>query len=279
MRLNDIYSNRKKTLKKMDEKRRLANVEVLSCRHCGAEIAKQVWQRELYVCEKCGKYMPVPARERVEQLVDEGSFRELFSLLKPYNPLNFEGYEQKLLENKEKTGLEDAFYAGIGRIYRRKVALGVLDSAFLMGSMGTVVGEKIARLTELARRKKLPLIIISASGGARMQEGLFSLMQMAKTSAAIEQFKQEGGLFISCLSNPTTGGVSASYASLGDIILAEPDALIGFAGPRVIEQTIGQTLPEGFQKSEFLLEHGMVDRVVPRQDLRRVLNGILRLHP
>lgn len=174
--------------------------------------------------------------------------------------------------------MQDAFLAGVGKIDNRKVAIGVLDGRFLMGSMGTAVGEKIVRLTEYAKKKNLPLIIFSASGGARMQEGLFSLMQMAKTAAAIEQFKQKGGLFISCLTNPTTGGVSASYASLGDIILAEPGALICFAGPRVIEQTIGQTLPEGFQRAEFLLEHGMIDCIVERKDFRDTLSSILQMH-
>ena len=174
--------------------------------------------------------------------------------------------------------MQDAFLAGVGRIRTIKVAIGVLDGRFLMGSMGTAVGEKIVRLTEYARKKKLPLIIFSASGGARMQEGLFSLMQMAKTASAIEQFKRKGGLFISCLTNPTTGGVSASYASLGDIMIAEPDALIGFAGPRVIEQTIGQKLPEGFQRSQFLLEHGMIDMIVERKRLKSTLSRLLKLH-
>ena len=167
---------------------------------------------------------------------------------------------------------------GIGQIEGEKAAVAVLDGTFFMGSMGTVVGEKIARLAETAQRKRLPLVIFSASGGARMQEGLFSLLQMAKTAGAVENFKDAGGLFISCLTHPTTGGVSASYASLGDILIAEPGALIGFAGPRVISQTIGQELPESFQRAEFLLEHGMLDMVVERQELRGVIARLLRMH-
>jgi acetyl-CoA carboxylase carboxyl transferase subunit beta len=174
--------------------------------------------------------------------------------------------------------MKDAFVSAIGKIDGRKALIGAFDTRFLMGSMGTVVGEKIARLASKANKDKLPLIIFSASGGARMQEGLFSLMQMAKTSAAITKFKDNGGLFISVLTNPTTGGVSASFASLGDIIIAEPNALICFAGPRVIKQTIGEELPEGFQRSEFLLEHGMIDMIVPKENMRDTLGKLLKLH-
>lgn len=218
------------------------------------------------------------ARARIDEICDRGSFKEINGKMKTNNPLEFPGYEEKLEINRKKTGQMDAIVTGIAAIDRQKVAIGVLNGRFLMGSMGTVVGEKIALLAEYAARKGLPLIIISVSGGARMQEGLFSLMQMAKTAAAIERFKASGGLFISCLTHPTTGGVSASFASLGDIILAEPGALICFAGPRVIEQTIGQKLPEGFQRSEFLLEHGMIDRIVPREKMRKELSLLLRLH-
>ena len=178
----------------------------------------------------------------------------------------------------EQTNMCDALVAGVGKIEGRKVAIGVLDSSFLMGSMGTVVGEKLTRIIEHAKERRLQLLIISASGGARMQEGLFSLMQMAKTSAAIERYKENGGLYISCLTHPTTGGVSASFATLGDIILAEPKALIGFAGPRVIQQTIGEILPEGFQRSEFLEEHGFVDQVIHRRNLKKEISHILYLH-
>ena len=222
--------------------------------------------------------MPMPPMERLELIGDSKSFREMHAGVRTKNPLNFPGYEKKLDGNRRKTGTEDAFVAGMMRIKDVKIAVGVLDSRFLMGSMGTVVGEKIALLAEYAGKKKMPLIIFSASGGARMQEGLFSLMQMAKTAAAIEKFKKNGGLFISCLTNPTTGGVSASFANLGDIILAERDALICFAGPRVIEQTIGEKLPEGVQHAEFLLEHGMLDMVVKRSEMQDVLYRLLVMH-
>lgn len=222
--------------------------------------------------------VPMSAMERIKIMIDDGSFKEMNGQMKTRDPLTFPGYERKLTENGMKSGLNDAIVTGTGKLKKIKVAIGVLDARFLMGSMGTVVGEKIMLLAEHAMKKKLPLIIFSASGGARMQEGLFSLMQMAKTSAAVETFKNAGGLFISCLTNPTTGGVSASYANLGDIIIAEPGALICFAGPRVIEQTIGQTLPEGFQRAEFLLEKGMLDMVVEREEMKDVIGRLLVMH-
>lgn len=278
MLLNDIFSQRKKMWDRMAQKRKRGQEKLKVCPKCKAEYYSGEWKENQYICPNCQAYMPVPAKERVAYLLDENSFKELFAQIITKDPLDFDGYEEKLQLNRRKTGMQDAFLAGVGKIDNRKVAIGVLDGRFLMGSMGTAVGEKIVRLTEYAKKKNLPLIIFSASGGARMQEGLFSLMQMAKTAAAIEQFKQKGGLFISCLTNPTTGGVSASYASLGDIILAEPGALICFAGPRVIEQTIGQTLPEGFQRAEFLLEHGMIDCIVERKDFRNTLSSILQMH-
>ena len=231
-----------------------------------------------WVCRNCGYYLSMAPMERIQMVCDEGSFREMNGDFTSEDPLHFPDYGKKLTALNNATGQTDAFVSGVCRIAGIKVALGVLDSRFLMGSMGTVVGEKILRLTEYAGRKKLPLIIFSASGGARMQEGLFSLMQMAKTAAAVDRFKQNGGLFLSFLTNPTTGGVSASFASLGDIILAEPDALICFAGPRVIQQTIGQTLPEGFQHAEFLLEHGMLDAIVEREKCRETLYKLLAWH-
>lgn len=215
---------------------------------------------------------------RIALISDDKSFRELYSQVKAGNPNGFPGYEKKLEANRIKTRQQDAVVTGTCRIGGVKTAVAVMDKRFFMGSMGVAVGEKITRLTEYAMKRKLPLIIFAASGGARMQEGLFSLMQMAKTTAAIEKFKDAGGLFISYLTNPTTGGVSASFASLGDIIIAEPDALICFAGPRVIEQTIGQKLPEGFQHSEFLLEHGMIDMIVDRNDMKETLAKILKMH-
>ncbi len=252
--------------------------EIVECPQCQEKMARACLATKNFICPECGHYYAVTARERIMLVCDEGSFKEMDAGLKTKNPIGFPGYRKKLDAMKQKTGLEDAAVTGIAKIEGEKVAIGVLDSAFLMGSMGSVVGEKITRLTETARRKNLPLVIFSASGGARMQEGLFSLMQMAKTAAAVETFKNKGGLFVSVLTNPTTGGVSASYASLGDIMIAEPNALICFAGPRVIAQTIGQELPEGFQRAEFLLEHGMLDMVVERQDLRAMLGRIIRLH-
>ena len=218
-----------------------------------------------------------PSR-RIALISDDKSFRELYAQVKTGNPNSFPGYEKKVEANRLKTGQQDAVVTGTCRIGGVKTAVAVMDKRFLMGSMGIAVGEKITRLTEYAMKRKLPLIIFAASGGARMQEGLFSLMQMAKTTAAIEKFKDAGGLFISYLTNPTTGGVSASFASLGDIIIAEPGALICFAGPRVIEQTIGQKLPEGFQRPEFLLDHGFLDGIVERGSMRDVLSLILKLH-
>ena len=218
-----------------------------------------------------------PSR-RIALISDDKSFRELYAQVKTGNPNSFPGYEKKVEANRLKTGQQDAVVTGTCRIGGVKTAVAVMDKRFLMGSMGIAVGEKITRLTEYAMKRKLPLIIFAASGGARMQEGLFSLMQMAKTTAAIEKFKDAGGLFISYLTNPTTGGVTASFAMLGDIILAEPKALIGFAGPRVIEQTIGQKLPEGFQRAEFQLEHGFVDMIVERENLKKTLYKILRAH-
>lgn len=252
--------------------------EVIDCPKCQEKMIRGVLAKKGFVCPVCGYYHKISAAERIEMICDAGSFKEMNRGLKTKNPIKFPEYRSRLELFRQQTGMNDAVMTGIGRIEGEKAAVAVLDSAFFMGSMGTVVGEKIARLAETAQRKRLPLVIFSASGGARMQEGLFSLLQMAKTAGAIETFKDAGGLFISCLTNPTTGGVSASYASLGDILIAEPGALIGFAGPRVIRQTIGQELPEGFQRAEFLLEHGMLDMVVERQELRGVIARLLRMH-
>ncbi|MFI3312682.1 MAG: acetyl-CoA carboxylase carboxyltransferase subunit beta, partial [Eubacteriales bacterium] len=205
-------------------------------------------------------------------------FKEVGEAIVATNPLDFPGYDEKVGNLQVKTGITEAIVTATGRIDNRNVAIAVLDSRFLMGSMGIAVGEKLTRLIELASQNRYPLIIFSASGGARMQEGIFSLMQMAKTSGALAKYGDKGLPYISVLTNPTTGGVTASFASLGDIMLAEPGALIGFAGPRVIEQTIGQKLPEGFQRSEFLEEHGFIDQVVPRKELRRTLSRLLSLH-
>ncbi|NBI11441.1 acetyl-CoA carboxylase carboxyltransferase subunit beta [Colidextribacter sp. OB.20] len=248
------------------------------CSACGEESPSLEWDRNLQVCPKCGFHAPIGAYYRLANILDPGSFQELEEKLSPADPLHFPDYPAKLAGLEEKTGLRDAAVAALGRIEGRKAVFAVLDSQFLMGSMGTAVGEKVTRAAEYAARKKLPLVIFSASGGARMQEGIFSLMQMAKTAAAIQRFQRGGGLYISCFTHPTTGGVTASFASLGDIMLAEPGALIGFAGPRVIEQTIKEQLPEGFQRAEYLLDHGSLDRIVPRKEWRAVLSQLMALH-
>ena len=278
MTIDDIFKQRKKRWNSLIRIRRNETVEECECPKCKQRETVDKVRANKWVCRNCGYYLSMAPMERIQMVCDEGSFREMNGDFTSEDPLHFPDYGKKLTALHNATGQTDAFVSGVCRIAGIKVALGVLDSRFLMGSMGTVVGEKILRLTEYAGRKKLPLIIFSASGGARMQEGLFSLMQMAKTAAAVDRFKQNGGLFISFLTNPTTGGVSASFASLGDIILAEPDALICFAGPRVIQQTIGQTLPEGFQHAEFLLEHGMLDAIVEREKCRETLYKLLALH-
>ncbi len=248
------------------------------CPKCGAAVARRELAQALYVCPRCGFHHHVGAYYRLSLVLDPGSFRELDEKLTSRDPLSFPGYAAKLAAAKNATGLSEAAVTAAGTIDGRRVAVGALDSRFFMGSMSAAVGEKMTRLIEYAGKNKLPLIIFSASGGARMQEGILSLMQMAKTAAALERFSRRGGLFISVLTDPTTGGVTASFASLGDVTLSEPGALIGFAGPRVIQQTIGQTLPEGFQRAEYLEDHGMIDAVVPRSELREVLSQLLTLH-
>lgn len=278
MNINEIFIQKRKGWNTLLTLRKSGKNRQCECPACHERTDVERLSDAMYICPSCRHYMSVPPKERIAMVADEGSFRELFGSFRSGNPLSFPGYEKKLSEQKKKTGQNEAFVCGTCRIDDHRIAIGVLDGRFLMGSMGSVVGEKVSRLAEYAAKHRLALVIFSASGGARMQEGLFSLMQMAKTSAAVERFKNSGGLYISCLTNPTTGGVSASFASLGDIIIAEPDALICFAGPRVIRQTIGQTLPEGFQHAEFLLEHGMIDLIVERRELRRVLCRILRIH-
>lgn len=252
--------------------------QFVECKQCGRRATRTIWTRSLYVCPNCGYHMPIGGYYRLSLVLDHGSFRELDADLPPQDVLRFPGYPEKLTAAQNKTGLREAAVTATGRIGGVACVAAVLDSRFFMGSMSTAVGEKITRAVEYAAAKRLPLVIFSASGGARMQEGIFSLMQMAKTSAALERFNRSGGLYVSVLTHPTTGGVTASFASLGDITLAEPGALIGFAGPRVIEQTIGEKLPDGFQRSEFQLEHGFVDQVVPRTELKEVLTRILQLH-
>ena len=242
------------------------------CPGCQETIFRKEAEKRLGVCPECDYHWYVPARTRIEQVLDEGTFEQWDADLRPTDPLQFvakEPYCERLVKEQHKTGLQDAAVVGNGMIRARRVAFGVTDSAFMMGSMGSVMGEKLTRTIERATDEKLPLIIISGSGGgARMHEGMLSLMQMAKVSAALARFDQAGGLFISVLTNPTMGGVAASFASLGDVVFAEPKALIGFAGPRTIKATIRIELPKGFQTSEFLLEHGFIDRIVRRQDLK-----------
>lgn len=248
------------------------------CNKCGGAIIAEDVKKDHYICPKCGGYFRVHARRRIEMVTDEGSFEEWDSDLQGGNPLEYKGYEEKLEKLQEKTGLSEAVITGKAKIDGRETAIGVCDGRFLMASMGEAVGEKIARAVERATEERLPVILFACSGGARMQEGIVSLMQMAKTSVALKHHSDAGLLYISILTDPTTGGVTASFAMLGDVILAEPKALIGFAGPRVIEQTIGQKLPEGFQRAEFLLEHGFLDAIVERPQMKAVLSKILALH-
>lgn len=252
--------------------------EIIECKGCGFQAPKNEWRKHQYVCPKCGKYKNIAARVRIKYVCDEDSFREFGRWIKGYNPLDFPEYDKKLSDMEKKTDMPEAVVTGTCRIGGYKAVICVMDSRFMMASMGMAVGEKITRAVEYATKKKLPLVIFSASGGARMQEGMLSLMQMAKTSAAIGKLRETGGLFISVMTNPTTGGVTASFASLGDVQIAEPGALIGFAGPRVISQTIGEKLPEGFQSAEFLYEHGLLDGVVPRAELKGYITRLISLH-
>ena len=248
------------------------------CNACKSAIFTEDVKRNYYICPKCHNYFRVHAWRRVEMIADEGSFEEWDHDLQTSNPLQFKGYEEKVHALQEKTNLAEAVLTGKAKIQGMDVVLGICDGRFMMASMGEVVGEKIARAVERATEERLPLILYACSGGARMQEGIVSLMQMAKTSAALKRHSEAGLLYITVLTEPTTGGVTASRAMLGDIILAEPNALIGFAGPRVIEQTIGQKLPKGFQRAEFLLEHGFIDAILERETSRETLAEILRLH-
>ena len=248
------------------------------CNKCGAAIIAEDVKNGYYICPKCHGYFRVHAYRRIEMIADEGTFEEWDKEMDFANPLDFKGYEEKIESLKERTHLNEAIVTGRVEIGGHPAVVGVCDGRFMMASMGRIVGEKIARAVERATEEKLPVILFTCSGGARMQEGIVSLMQMAKTSAALKKHSDAGLLYVTVLTDPTTGGVTASFAMLGDIILAEPKALIGFAGPRVIEQTIGQKLPKGFQRSEFLLDHGFVDRIVEREELKDVLAQILDMH-
>lgn len=274
-----IFGKRKYTLVKVAKKKEIPEGLWTKCEDCGEIIYNKILEENFKVCPKCNYHFVLSASERIHLLLDKDSFKEMDTGLSPVDPLEFKGpvaYKEKLEKEQQLTGLKDAVVTGEGAIEGKMVIFAVTDSRFMMGSMGSVLGEKITRAIESALEKKLPLIIVSGSGGgARMQEGMFSLMQMAKTSAILSRFHREGLCFISVLTNPTMAGVLASFASLGDILIAEPKALIGFTGPRVIEQTIHQVLPPGFQRSEFLLEHGLIDMIVHRKDLRQTLARIL----
>ena len=251
----------------------------IRCDGCKGVVYKKTVEERMFVCPDCNYHFRIFSRDRLKLLLDENSFEELWNNMVPCDPLNFKDritYPERIATEQQKAGLKEAVVVGKGKIDGKEVMIGITDPAFIMGSMGSVVGEKIARLAEKAKELKFPLILISGSGGgARMQEGVFSLMQMAKTSAAIAQFQKAGGLYISILTDPSLGGVMASFASLADITIAEPRALIGFAGPRVIQETIKRSLPKGFQTAEFLLEHGFLDRIVHRQNMKKEVSRLI----
>lgn len=279
MKLQNMFKkNRKSYIPLKSERPEVPEGLLKKCNKCGAAILTEEVKSAGYICPKCQGYFRVHAYERIRMTVDEDSFEEWEKDMEFVNPLEFRGYEEKVKSLKEKTGLSEAVVTGKASIEGNPAVIAVCDGRFLMASMGQVVGEKITRAVERATKEQLPVIIFACSGGARMQEGIVSLMQMAKTAAALKRHSDAGFLYVSVLTDPTTGGVTASFAMLGDVILAEPKALIGFAGPRVIEQTIGERLPKGFQRSEFLLEHGFIDRIVERKEMRTVLENILQMH-
>ena len=264
-------------------KAKKSNVDIpigkwVKCDNCKEIIYKEKIRENLSICPNCGHYFRMHIGRRLELIIDEGTYKRFDINIETTNPLELEDYPKKLKALREKTGLDEAVSCGTGNINGEKVVICIMDSGFLMGSMGIVVGEKITYAIEQAIKQKLPLIIFSVSGGARMQEGIISLMQMAKTTSALTKLDEAGLLYISVLTDPTYGGVTASFASLGDIVLAEPHAMIGFAGQRVIEQTIGESLPEGFQTAEFLLEHGFIDKIVERKDLKNTLYKLMQFH-
>lgn len=248
------------------------------CPSCSSAIPELELMENFKVCPRCSYHFPLSARQRIDLMVDRDSFQEFDSALSSYNILDFPEYDEKLIQAEQNSGLKEAVITGRAKIGGYNLVLGVMESQFMMGSMGSAVGEKICRAVEHAMEARCPLLMCCTSGGARMQEGMLSLMQMAKTSAVLARFHEEGLLYVSIMLHPTTGGVTASFASLADIIIAEPGALIGFAGPRVIRQTIGQTLPEDFQRAEFLLEHGMMDIIVERSQLNDTLEFLFRVH-
>ncbi|RPF55368.1 acetyl-CoA carboxylase, carboxyltransferase subunit beta [Aquisalibacillus elongatus] len=277
--LKDIFNKKKKyaTVTKQEERDDVPEGLMVKCPSCRQIFYRKELEKNLMICPHCEHHHQMSSRERIEHLMGE-TFEEWDEDMMSQNPLDFPGYLEKLDKDREKTGINEAVVTGKGMINGYPTAIAVMDARFRMGSMGSVVGEKIARAIEKAKDERLPIIIFTASGGARMQEGVLSLMQMSKTSVALERFSRAGGLFISYMTNPTTGGVSASFASLGDYNFAEPGALIGFAGRRIIEQTIREKLPDDFQTAEFLYKHGQLDQVVSRQDMKETLTTILDIH-
>lgn len=250
----------------------------IRCQTCGNIFSKMEWKNHLYVCRNCGYHMKISARQRIGQLVDAGTFLETNAEMGFINPIDFPGYEEKYLSSKKNTNMNESIITGTASINGYKAALGVMEGNFIMGSMGVVLGEKVSQLFELGIDEKCSVIVVTTSGGARMQEGIAALLQMTKTASVVGRMNDNGILLICVLTSPTTGGVSASFAMLGDITLAEPGALIGFAGPRVIKQTINQDLPKGFQTSEHLLQCGFIDKIVHRNELKRTLSYLLSTH-
>ncbi|RCW66312.1 acetyl-CoA carboxylase, carboxyltransferase subunit beta [Saliterribacillus persicus] len=278
--LKDFFSKKKKyaSIPREEAKKDVPEGLMQKCGGCQKIFYQKELQKNLNVCPECGHHHQLNAYDRIACLFDDNSFQEWDENLISSNPLNFPSYIEKLEKDRKKTGLNEAVVTGKGKINGFPTAIAVMDSRFRMGSMGSVVGEKITRAIENAKDQGIPMIICTASGGARMQEGVLSLMQMSKTSIAIQRFHKKGGLLISIMTNPTTGGVSASFAMLGDYNFAEPGALIGFAGRRIIEQTIREKLPNDFQTAEFQLKHGQLDKVIPRQEMKEVISTILDLH-
>ena len=250
----------------------------IKCDKCKEIVYKETIRENMSICPNCGAYFRMHINKRLEMIIDEGSYKKFDLNIDTVNPLNLEGYEQKIKTLRTKTGIPEAVSAGFGKINGEDVVICVMDSGFLMGSMGSVVGEKITYSMEKAIELNVPFIIFCTSGGARMQEGIISLMQMAKTTSAVAKMNKAGILYISVLTDPTYGGVTASFASIADIVLAEPGAMIGFAGQRVIQQTIGQSLPEGFQTAEFLLDHGFIDKIVERQNMKKTIFDLIQFH-
>lgn len=278
--MHDFFAVKRNKLQRLKELREGVQTKAgkVICKSCNQGMEYENLKQNLFICPFCNQYLPMPAYQRIENIVDAGSFSETKLKNRMRDPLNFPGYLEKKKKAEKQSGLAEAFVWGTARLADEKIVIGVLDGNYLMGSMGSIAGEKITLCMEYAAKKRIPCIIFSASGGARMQEGLYSLMQMAKTTAAAERMAERGCLYISVLTNPTTGGVSASYASLGDILIAEPRAQIGFAGPRVIQQTIKQELPEGFQQSESVQKQGFLDLIVERSQMRHTLGLLVRMH-